>query len=432
MALDNQDMFAIYAAGIARAAGLPANPTNFILTGTALPANLAYGSRALPNPPSMPDALGDIYELADTLLYPQGIYDQSADSFFSNYATYIDNLVPQGSQKAPTPTQQGQVNLIKQSLQAANTQYTTDLNAASTAYTQASTLFPGQYPTFQSYLSQTAWGGTLNTDMSAVSGLNSSLSTLYSQIYGQDYVAIQMAKTTVDNVRMAMLGSSSSLPTVMSIANGIGTAQVVPDYDASSLMQFSTWVDSTIQQHGNTGEQPVTIGFSSSSATYDFSKSAYFSKTDWNASYWFWSAGGSSSQSQNQVNVDSNSSKFNIRMAFDAITTVQVKPGAWYDSSLMYAYPNASGLIRPTALLVAMYPTITLTMDATSFAQAQSAYNSSSGFGIGSFWASASTQKTVSTAAMTAQFDSSSNTVTMASQSIQPVVVGMLVTPLVS
>jgi hypothetical protein len=227
-----------------------------------------------------------------------------------------------------------------------------------------------------------------------------------------------------------MLGSSSALPTVMTIGTGASGSRIVPDYDASSLMQFSSWVDQTIQQHGNTGEQAITIGFSSSSSMYDFSKSAYFSHTDWSANYWFWSAGGSSTTSQNQLSIDTNSSKFNIRMAFDALTTVQVKPGAWYDSSLMGAYQNTGALIRPTALLVAMYPSITLTMDAASYAQAQSAYNSSSGFGVGAFWASASTQKSINTASMQTAWNASSNSVTMASQSIQPVVVGMLVAPL--
>lgn len=103
MALDHQDLYAIYVAGIAKGAGLPANPPSLILTGTALPANLAYNAKSLTSPPSLQQALAQIYQLADTELYPQGIYDQTTNSFFNDYATYIDNLEPQGAQKAPTP-----------------------------------------------------------------------------------------------------------------------------------------------------------------------------------------------------------------------------------------------------------------------------------------------------------------------------------------
>jgi hypothetical protein len=429
MALDNQDLYSIYVAGLAKATGLPANPPNLILTGNALPANLAFNSKSMTNPPTLPQALAQIYNLADTELYPQGIFDQTTNSFFNDYATYIDNLVPQGSQKAPTPTQQGQINLIKGNLATATTQFNTDQTTAFTSYQQALVMYPGQYPSFQSYLSQTTWGATLNTDANAMNGYNSQLNNIYSAVYGQDYVAIQLAKTTVDSVRIAKLGSSAQGPTVMSIAVASGT-QVVPDYNPGDLSQFSTWVDTTVMQHGNAGEQAITIGFSTSSAMYDFSKSTYFSQTNWGSNFWFWSAGGSSTSSSTQVNVDSAASNFNLRMAFDAITTVPVAAGPWFDSSLMYAYPNKGNLIRPTALLIAMYPSITVTMDSSSYASAFSAYNSSSGFGVGAFWTSASTQTSTSATSLQATWNASSNSVTMASQSTTPVVVGMLVAPL--
>lgn len=429
MALDNQDLYAIYVAGIAKGAGLPANPPSLILTGTALPANLAYNAKSLTSPPSLQQALAQVYQLADTELYPQGIYDQTTNSFFNDYATYIDNLEPQGAQKAPTPTQQGQINLIKGNLAAATTQFNTDTTAAFAAYQQALVMYPGQYPTFQSYQSQTTWGATLNTDANLMNGYNSQLNTIYTNVYGQDYVAIQLAKTTVDSVRTAKLGSLAQLPTVMSIAVGSGTL-VVPDYVPGDLSQFSNWVDQTVAQHGNKGEQRVTIGFGASSSSYDFSKSTYFHNTNWNANFWFWSAGGSSTQSSTHVAVDTTSSQFNMRMGFDDLTTLSLAPGPWYDSSLMYAYSKQAGLVRPTALIVAMYPSITLTMDSSSYAAAQAAFNSSSGFGVGGFWANASGQTSTTGQSMHATWDARSNSVTMASQSTTPVIVGMLVAPL--
>jgi hypothetical protein len=432
MALDNQSMYSIYVAGLAKAAGLPSTPPNMILCGTSLPACLATSSTALAPVPPVTEALAQVYQLADTELYPQGMYDATTNSFFDSYATYIDNLTPAGSQKAPTPTQQGQINLLKAQLSKATTQYNADLTSAYSAFQQAQTMFPGQYPNFQSYLGQTSWGGTLTSDKNLMDGSNSQLSTLYTAIYGQDYVAISLAKTTVDNIRTAKLGQSTSTPGTMQVQDGGGSMLVVPQYSPGSLSQFSSWVDNTIQQHGNTGEKAVTIGFSSSSTMADFSKSTYFSHTDWNTGFFFWSAGGSSTTSSSQVNVNTSSSQFNMRMGFDAITTLSVGAGPWFDSSLMGQFNNAGGMIRPTALVIAMYPSITLVMDAASYQSAKSAYNSSSGFGVGAFWASASHQTSTDQYSMQATWNDASNTVTMESQSTTPAIVGMLVAPLKS
>ncbi len=57
MALDTKDLWAIYAQGIAQAAGLSGSPSDFILTGSSLIANLAYGSHGLANPPSQAQAM---------------------------------------------------------------------------------------------------------------------------------------------------------------------------------------------------------------------------------------------------------------------------------------------------------------------------------------------------------------------------------------
>lgn len=421
--LTDQNMYAIYAAGMAQALGLPPNAPNLILTGNSIPTSLATSSIALTPTPSTGQALAQIYQLGNTEALPQGIYDPSANSFFNNYATYIDNLIPQGAQTAPTPTQQAQINLIKAQLPTAHTTFNTDQASALAAYQSTNTMFPGQYSSFQSYLNQTSWGATLNTDSDNLDGLNSQLSSLYSTIYGQDYVAILANKTMVDNVRKWMIGTSISSPAVMSIASAT-VPLIVPAYIPSNLQTFSTWVDQTIGQHGNTGQSPITISFTSSSAEYDFSQSAYFSQT--NFRNWFWS--GSTTTSSSQVNINTSAQAFSLEMGFDALTQVTIQPGLWYDSSLMYAFPNTAGLIIPTSLIVGMYPTITLTMDQASYAQAKAAYSSSSGFGVGGFWCSAGTQSQSSGSAVTATWNASSNSVVMKSQSTTPVIVGMLVT----
>ena len=427
--LTNEQMWAIYAEGIAQAAGLPSSPSNFILTGTSLIADLATASKALPPGavPTVQEALFQVYNLSNTELALQGIYSPSQHLFFNDYATYVDNLIPAGSQQSPTPTQAAQIQLLQGQLATAETQYNNDLTTAAAAWTLQGTLLPGKYPTFQSFLNQTSYGATINNDSNAILGVNSSLTNLYIAIYGQDYVAIQANKALVDSVRSAMQGSVSTGPSDMLVQATSGSL-VVPTYNPSDLNTFSSWVDSTIGQHGNVGQKPITINFGQSAAQYDFSQSQYFSQTNWSTNFFFFSASGGSTQSGTQVNIDFNSSSFNLEFQFDAITQVGLTRGPWYDSSLIlppYSYPNPNNLSTPTNLIIGMYPQVTMTMDAASYASAFSAYNSASGFGFGAFWVSASHSQSNSTQSMSATWNSSNNSVTITSTSINPIILGM-------
>jgi hypothetical protein len=422
--MTNEQMWAIYAQGIAQAAGLPSSPPNFILTGTSLVANLATNSVALPKTavPTTAQALFQIYGLANTEAALQGIYTPSQLNFFSQYATYIDNLIPEGSQLAPTPTQSAQIQILQVNISTANAQLAADYTSASTAWTTQGVLFPGKYPSFQSFLSQTSWGLTINNDNNTLGGYNSALSTLLTTVYGHDYVAIQQAKNTVDNIRTAMLGPAVIGPQTMLVTADAGNL-VVPTYNPSSLQAFSSWVDSTIGQHGQA--TPIKVNFNQAAGEYDFTKSTYFSHTDFSTNYFFFSVGGSSTTSRTQVNINTSSSAFSLEFQFDSITQVSLTKGPWYDSSLMSKFPNPNNLSVPTSLIVAMYPKITMKMDAASYASAFSSYNSASGFGFGSFWVSASHSTSSSNLSMSATWDSSSNSVTIESSSINPVIVGM-------
>jgi hypothetical protein len=422
--MTNEQMWAIYAQGISQAAGLPSSSPNFVLTGTSLIANLATSSVALPKlaVPTTAQALFQVYGLANTEAALQGIYTPSQRNFFNDYATYIDNLIPQGSQSAPTPTQSAQIQLLQANIQTANAQLTADYTSASAAWTSQSVLFPGKYPNFQSFLSQTSWGLTINNDNNTLGGYNSQISTLLTTVYGQDYVAIQQAKNTVDNIRTAMLGPNVIGPQTMQVTAEAGNL-IVPTYNPSNLNSFSNWVDNTIAQHGQA--TPIKVDFNEAAGKFDFSKSTYFSQTNFNTNYFFFSVGGSSTTSRNQVNVNTSSSDFSLEFQFDSINQVSLTKGPWYDSSLMDSFPNPNNLSIPTSLIVGMYPKIVLTMDAASFASAFSSYNSANGFGFGSFWVSASHSESTSNLSMSATWDSSKNSVTIQSSSINPVILGM-------
>ena len=426
--MTNEQMWAIYAQGIAQAAGLPTSTDGFILTGNTLVANLASTSKLLPSAPTTRDALSQVYNLGNTELPLQGIYNPTSSQFFNDYATYIDNLIPVGSQKGPNPTQSAQLKGFQIDLTNAANQLNADYNTANAAWTAQGKMFPGKYPTFQSFLNQTPWGSTISTDNAALSGVNSQISTLMTTIYGKDYVAISLAKQTVDGVRRDMQGATSTGPSDMVVTGGSGSSMVVPTYNPSSLAVFSAWVDGVITNHGNPGSQGKKITFDSSAAQYDFQKSTYFSQTNWSTDYFFFSEGGSSSSSSTNVSVDTSNSAFSLTIGFDDVTTVQLIRGPWFDSSLMGSYTNPNNLSTPTSLLIGMYPTITMTMDAASYSAAQAAYSSSSGFGFGAFWVSANgTSSSSSTLQLNAAWDSSSNSVTISSSSINPVILGMQV-----
>lgn len=221
--LSNQDMWAMYVQGLIDATGLP-NGNNLILLGTTVPANLAITSQAVLPAPTTGQALAQIYSFGDQMVNPTGFYTLSGQSFFSDYATYIDNLQPQGA--SPTPSQQAAINVDKGNLAKAINQYDSDFKNAVNAYNQQSPLFPGKWPDFQAFLNGTPWGTTLNSDQNAINGANSQLDSLYTQIFGQDYVAIENAKTVVDQVRAGLTGSSPS-----------STAQMVITTDAGNFVK---------------------------------------------------------------------------------------------------------------------------------------------------------------------------------------------------
>lgn len=426
--MTSEQMWAIYAQGIAQAAGLSGAPEGFILNGTSDIANFATASAALPKTavPTTQQALYQIYNLANTEVSLQGIYSPVNQQFFNDYATYIDNLVPTGSQNAPTPTQTAQLTLLRNTLSTQTTQYQTDITAAAAAWNTQGTLFPGQYPTFQSFLNQTTWGSTLQTDTAAISGTNSQINSLMTTIYGQDYVAIALAKQTVDGVRTAMTGAAVTSPADMMVAADSGNL-IVPTYNPSSLATFSSWVDTVISQHGN-DSSAISISFTANSAQYDFSQSQYFSHTSWSTDYFFFSVGHSSTTSSSQLNIDTTNSDFSLTMKFDAITELDLTRGPWYDSSLMYNYTNPDSLATPVKLYIGMYPSVTMTMDASDYTAAKSAYQSSSGIGVGIFWiAAGGNSNSSSSLQMSASWNDATNSVTLSSSSIEPVILAMQV-----
>ena len=432
-----EQMWGIYAAGIAQAAGFSAVPPGFILCGTSLIANLAVSSRSLPPAavPNMPEALFQVYNLADTALALQGIYSPTQHRFFNDYASYIDNLVPAGSQKAPTPTQAGQLRMLQAGLTDANTQYNTDLNSANAAWGQVSAANPGQYDSFQSFLNGTTWGGVMDADNKKAAAINTHIQTLLNTIYGADYLTIQANKVVVDGVRSSMQGSTATGPYDMLVQATSGSL-VVPAYSPSDLDKFSLWVDSIVFQHEGkivTGVPPAIINFTTGTAKNANINTPYFQQTNWANNHFFFSSPNGNESAGTQLDINTGDPGFSLQVQFDDITQVSLTRGPWFVPALTgspYVYPNPNILSAATSLLIGMYPQIKMSLDPASYASAYSAYNTAGGFGFGSFWVSASHNPDAANQSMTATWDNTGNAVTIQSSSVSPIILAMIAAPL--
>lgn len=125
------------------------------------------------------------------------------------------------------------------------------------------------------------------------------------------------------------------------------------------------------------------------------------------------------------MSVDTSSSSFSVNITFQAVTSVQIQPGPWYDSSLMYAYPNTSGLALPNSLVIGMMPTVTVTFDAASYQSAFNAYSSSLSFGVGIFNFAGGLSGGSSGNSFQDTWDSSSLSLTIKDISVQPKIIAL-------
>ncbi|RKH60850.1 hypothetical protein D7V93_12695 [Corallococcus llansteffanensis] len=409
----------MYVQGLINAQGMPPGAgANFVLCGTTLTANLATSATSLGQAPTTSQALAQVYTLGDQMLKQVGTYSPSGDSFFSDYATYIDNLKPQGGN--PSPSQMAVIKQDQDAVTKATSQQTATMASVYQAYQQQSQMFPGKWTGFEDYVNTTSAGSTLQASQGAVDAANAQLYADMTAAYGQDYAAIARAKSVVDQVRRDLTARTPNTTAEMAITTDAG-AMVVPSYVPGSLAQFSTWAD-TMSVAPARGQPPaVSFTLKAGAQEYDENQSQYFKRTSWDAFF----ASGSSTQGGQALNIDTSASEFRIEITFQGLTTVQLQPGAWYDSSLMYAYRNPQSLSIPNSLVVVMLPKVTLYLSASDYQMAYQASQQSSGFGVGPFY---STTSSSSSSSLSTNWDDSAKSVTIQQNNVQPIILGMMVT----
>ena len=432
--LTNEDLWGHYATAIANAAGLP-NANDVVLMGTAVPAN--FNTHYKPKngtKPSPAQAGYQLFNLADTMADETAVYGATNQSFFHDYATYLDNLTPPGSH-TPTSTELATIAKQRQVLNKATTKWQASVQTAFAAYQKDVEMFgKNQWPDFSAWLVASPGGQPVHAAESIVSGASTTLSTTMTKVYGKSYQAIASARQACDAVRKAMLGGAASGPTEMEVEDGLGAKRIVPSYGIGSLKVYSAWVKQTLT---NPPAKPaVSASFNAASGHANMTSSSYYNHTDWHAGFWFISAGGSSTQQGSQLNVDTGDSSFGITFDFDGVQEIpNIAPGPWYDSSLMFDWTapiSGQTLSTPNSIICVIKPKITLTLDAASYARAQAAYSQTKSLHVGGWFASVNHQSGSSSASMNAAWDSTHNTITLTQANNQPVMVGMRMTPVVA
>ena len=431
--LTSGDLWGNYITAIANGAGLP-NADDVVLMGTAVPANFnttykpKHGTK-----PTKEEAGYQLFNLGDTMAGETAVYTATNQSFFHDYATYLDNLTPPGSH-SPSPTELKTIATEQQALNKATNKWQAAVTKAFAAYTNDVMMFgKHQWADFAAWLAANPGGAPVHAAQAAVAGASTTLSTTMTKVYGSDYQAIASARQACDNVRKAMLGGAASGPAEMEVEDGLGAKRVVPSYGIGSLKVYSNWVKQTLTSPPK--KPAVSASFNSTSGHANMSASSYYNHTDWHAGFWFFGAGGSSTQAGSQLNIDTGDSAFGITFEFEGITEIpNIAPGPWYDSSLMFGWKapiTGQQLSIPSSIICVIKPTITLKLDAKSYALAQSAYAQSKSLHVGGWFVSANHQSGSSSASMSAAWDSTNNTITLTQDNDQPVMVGMRMTEVV-
>ena len=434
----DQFLWAHYKSAICKAAGLKdSSDENYTSLGHSLFANLAAFSKALPPMavPTITEALAQVYLLADTLITPNEIYTPALNRFFSQYATYIDCLIPEKHGQGPTPGQEAEIRLLQSAIKEANDKYNHDFNEALASWHLQGQEFPNKYPYFQNFIDETFWGEKLINENSIILGLNSQINNLLSEIFGKDFEAIMVNKQIVDTVRTSMQGFFIANTYTMQVSTDAGNA-IKPTYTPSNLVTFSEWVDATIRNHyladRQKNKKPISFFLPKKNKPTEYANKNIDKPTGSIDAFFytgkrtaFRSKSNSQFQSGQLININTEHEDFSAQFQYEAITNVQLTPGLWYDSSLMYNFQNPNHLSKAISLTIAMYPDVNLTLDSKSFYEFIRAYHSKAGFGVGPYWASATHKSSKSSPQMEVTWNENLNMVQMKSSSPIPLIIGM-------
>ena len=426
MALTTKDLWAQYVNGMQSAQGMP-GADNLVITGSAMPANLNTEFKIPKGKKTKKaEAAFQVFSLADPLASNQGLYKPSDQNFFSDYATYIDNLNPKGA-KDPTDEQKKKMASDKTALEDATKAYSSDLTSAVSDFEKQSKIFPDKWSSFSEWLVSSPSSSVLQNDQTKIAGASTTLTTLMNSIYGKDYVAIDANRKIVDQVRADLTAKSPQSAAEMEVMDGLKNKYVKPAYTIGDLGVYSKWVENALKR-----TKPVArYDFSETAGQYDFSKSTYFSRQEWSEDYFFYSRSGVSVTSRTEVKMDTSSSALSGYLQFMDITQVGgILPGPWYDSSLMYEWgegaTGVTGFSTPYQLTIAVKPEIHLQLSSANYASALSAFEKEGSFGVGAFWVYKDSSRYSETdVKMQAEWNSASNSITIKQDGDQPVIIAM-------
>lgn len=359
------------------------------------------------------------------------------DSFYNNYVAFLNAIKLTGGDPAQQQIADGysiQLTNARDKLAKDNLAM---LQAWGNFNTAQSILPPDSQTAFKDWYNAN-WQSTISGDQLNVQSANSNYLTALQAVGGPDYATISAALSNA--ALSAHVGNGITDPAT-------GTLQ--PMYTMNPGL--NEWFLGALQSV--TSSKPPIVDFTiklSEAESHTYQQSNYFDSSvsvGYDGFFWGGSASASYSQAQNSSDYSALAQKLTLRYTAQAVTQFDVKPGSWFDSSIIKGFydkispgsafankplfgPGGLLSLRPAQIYVAFKRSITLSADKQTMSDVRSAFNQHSSASVsvgGFFWSgSASVQQGSQESRADVAWSTDGTSVTISDNTNAPKVIGIV------
>lgn len=308
----------------------------------------------------------------------------------STYTTFLDNIDLRGD---INPNLQSQINLAVAAMNASQANFFTVQGQSITNWAQAKQVPPN--PDFDTFV-RTQYPLYIQAKKDLF-GKISAWQSLMIKAYGAGYEEIVNARIKVSSmggaaaidsqnpynmvVRMGTTAPAGSGPAVLpGQTPPPPTSALISSFaPAYGLQGFTTIYQEWQAKSVNNKQEIGPISVSGSSQAQDWSNFGWAASAKAGFGDFFSFTGRGSASNQTQT-VDTQSSKFSIKVMFTGLQAIPINPGLWYDGGIVETYKNqllssapqffgdggSMGLL-PTRLIIGFEPAITLNLENTDY-----------------------------------------------------------------
>lgn len=308
-----------------------------------------------------------------------GAYISSGATFDSAYQQFLNTIVL----NTTNPALQQQILAAQNNLTQASQNYQSLYLQAQTTYSSTVT---GNNPTFTQWLGTPA-GFSYNSQL---------LAAQQTVTQAQGVLNALTQQQTTPNIANALTAFANPAYQSKLSDPTLSTNPPVPGW--SLALSSQQWV-TQVQAGGGTGG---AVGFTNSSAHYDYSNT--WAKASASVGGWFWSV--NASGSWQQINQFYSDSSLSCTITFQAWDTISITPSKWYSGTAAFrngpfsagytayneqgsiAYMFGQGGIVPafkTGMLVCYQPTITIEVSQSTYQSFYNQWSAATGIQVGPF-----------------------------------------------